>query len=234
MNLEFFGLLEKGDFSDASSFLQREPDLINTTDKFQRNGLFYALKSLKLDILELLISNGIEINKPDNDGNTPLHFCARAGLRPHVLKLLINKADWNFKNKQGQLASDLNEECKLFIEDLLPEKDAFGILDSATNNKIISIFKDIDFDDKLKIDFEKAVNFNAYIQKTKNTILAEKDAREFISGCAIINQESVSLDEWIFCFSKLYVGCRNDFDKFISDYEARVAEKRTIRENKEQ
>ena len=233
MHLEFFNTIEKAEIGDVLIFLQREPDLIGSVDKLQRNALYYAIKSNKLEAMETLLVKSIDVNKVDNEGMTPLHYCAKLNMKAGILKLLMHKADWLAKNKQNQTPLDLSEECRVFIEDFVVEEAAFGALDSDRTDKLKAIFSDIDFDDKRSINFEKAVNFNSFIKKNKNILIAEKDAKEFLNGCAVLNQETVSLDEWLFAFSKLFVGEPEEFEKFIADYDARVAEKGTIRDSRE-
>lgn len=69
----------------------------------------------------------------------------------------------------------------------------------------------------------KAVRFNKYIQENIPEPKAEKDAGDFIKAAAICNKHSVNIDEWFFCFAKLHYSDKEEFQRFIDDYEAAVA-----------
>ena len=89
--------------------------------------------------------------------------------------------------------------------------------------KLEDIFNDIDFDDQKAIDLHKAVRFNKYIQESIAEPKAEKDANDFLKAAAICNKHSVNIDEWLFCFAKLHFSDKDEYQKFIDDYEAAVA-----------
>ena len=81
---------------------------IDLKDNFQRNALFYAINTKNGDpsaMVSLLIENGIELNEPDVDGNTPLTLAVTKGLKLVVNILLENGADLNYRNsKDGNTA----------------------------------------------------------------------------------------------------------------------------------
>lgn len=54
-----------------------------------------------IDLLELMLQvPGLDPNKPDNEGNTPLHFAAQAGKQNRVFFLEIN---YNSRYSKGQV-----------------------------------------------------------------------------------------------------------------------------------
>ncbi|ROT83700.1 Ankyrin repeat domain-containing protein 33B [Penaeus vannamei] len=63
---------------------------LNQADRSGRTSLSYCCANAYLRVVESLTSMpGVDINKPDTDGNTPLHFAAQAG--PHPLpSILLN------------------------------------------------------------------------------------------------------------------------------------------------
>lgn len=81
---------------------------VDLKDNFQRNALFYAINTKNGDpaaMVSLLIENGIELNEPDVDGNTPLILAVTKGLKQVLNILLENGADLNYRNsKDGNTA----------------------------------------------------------------------------------------------------------------------------------
>lgn len=50
-------------------------------------------------------------------------------------------------------------------------------------------------------------------------IIRKRDAESFILHNAIVNRKTVSLDEWLFAFAKLYYEEKLIFNKFLQDFE---------------
>lgn len=64
---------------------------LNSTDRSGRTAISYICSTNLINFLELFLQlPGIDVNKPDNEGNTPLHFAAQAGLSD-VVNMLITK-----------------------------------------------------------------------------------------------------------------------------------------------
>ncbi|XP_066138249.1 uncharacterized protein [Euwallacea fornicatus] len=62
---------------------------LNATDSSGRTILSHVASNGTIDVLELLLQvPGLDPNKPDNEGNTPLHFAAQAGRASGMSKLL--------------------------------------------------------------------------------------------------------------------------------------------------
>lgn len=76
---------------------------IDLKDNFQRNALFYAINTKNGDpsaLVNLLISNGIEVNDPDVEGHTPLTLAVTKGMKQVVNILMDNGADVNYRNSK--------------------------------------------------------------------------------------------------------------------------------------
>ncbi|KAK3101986.1 hypothetical protein FSP39_007858 [Pinctada imbricata] len=54
-------------------------------------------------VISLIIEEGANVNKLDNDNRTPLHYACRAGLVKNVRKLLQNDAKTNVPDSYGDL-----------------------------------------------------------------------------------------------------------------------------------
>lgn len=66
---------------------------LNQADRSGRTSLSYCCANAYLRVVESLTSMpGVDINKPDTDGNTPLHFAAQAG-HTEVVSHLVNKCN---------------------------------------------------------------------------------------------------------------------------------------------
>ncbi|XP_060535253.1 ankyrin repeat domain-containing protein 33B-like [Cylas formicarius] len=80
-----------------------EQDL-NAVDCSGRTLLSYAASNGSIDILEIILQlQGLDPNKPDNEGNTPLHFAAQAG-QVECLNCLASRCrgvDIDAKNNLG-------------------------------------------------------------------------------------------------------------------------------------
>ena len=68
--------------------------------------------------MEMLITCGVDVNKKDKDGWTPLHYAANRGHVDVVKILLKNKADKTLKTNDGGTALDWasNEEIKQLLQ----------------------------------------------------------------------------------------------------------------------
>mmetsp|Transcript_31901 Transcript_31901/g.42416 ORF Transcript_31901/g.42416 Transcript_31901/m.42416 type:complete len:588 (+) Transcript_31901:147-1910(+) len=74
---------------------------IHWSDKGGRTRLHYAVFYGKGDRVEKLLSLGADVNKPKNNGATPLLLAAQRGLQEVAALLLSNGADTNKPNNEG-------------------------------------------------------------------------------------------------------------------------------------
>uniref|UniRef100_A0A6P7F814 Serine/threonine-protein phosphatase 6 regulatory ankyrin repeat subunit A isoform X2 n=1 Tax=Diabrotica virgifera virgifera TaxID=50390 RepID=A0A6P7F814_DIAVI len=68
--------------------LSRSAELLQSHDKHGKTGLHIAAQHGHLQMVEVLLGQGAEINSQDKNGWTPLHYAARAG-HVDVVKLLV-------------------------------------------------------------------------------------------------------------------------------------------------
>ncbi|CRL01979.1 CLUMA_CG015369, isoform A [Clunio marinus] len=65
---------------------------LNSTDKSGRTALSYICSTNLTNFLELFLHlPGVDVNKADNEGNTPLHFAAQAG-QTEIVNMLLTKS----------------------------------------------------------------------------------------------------------------------------------------------
>lgn len=92
-----------GDTVAVAKFLEANPDAVNARHSFsRRTPLQFATEKDHLDVAELLLKKGADINAQDNMGFTALHWAVDCQQRDVVEFLLANKARIDLQDKQGQ------------------------------------------------------------------------------------------------------------------------------------
>ena len=80
---------------------------IDTVDDWTgKTALHHAAEYGHLEITELLLSNGANVNRRDDDKATPLHFAAMGGFEEVVVLLLSNGAEVNASDKAKERPMD--------------------------------------------------------------------------------------------------------------------------------
>ena len=143
--------------------------------------------------MRFLEANGAAFEMVNKVGNTPLHIACEKVLKEVILILLMVGVDQTLNNNEGKKAGEGNIEAKMLMNGILAENKAFKVLNPLQKKKLIQIFEDIDSDGKKIIDLSKSIVFNKYVDDNVNDNLAEKDAKEFIKWCAILNKSTVKL-----------------------------------------
>lgn len=102
--------------------------------------------------------------------------------------------------------------------DLTDEEKCFKVLSPEEIHKLTSIYNDIDYDRAGKLDVSKSFKFNFFLEPKTQANILKRDAEEFIKECGMITAGEVTVEEWLFSFSKLYVVDQKAYNKFIEDY----------------
>ena len=113
------------------SYLLEHPDInVNVKDSFDDStALFYAIFSgtsdVRLDIMEMLIEKGADVNAKNKYGDTPLMYASKVeGRLPSVSLLLKHGANMNVKNYDDKTALMLaRENGNTQVEELLESPD---------------------------------------------------------------------------------------------------------------
>ena len=80
--------------------------------------LHWAADRGDVEIIELLLEKGSDVNSQDSEGQSALHYACSVGHEPAIQILLKHKIDLDIKDSEGQTAMDLieNEDLKrLFL-----------------------------------------------------------------------------------------------------------------------
>ncbi|XP_065684627.1 serine/threonine-protein phosphatase 6 regulatory ankyrin repeat subunit A isoform X1 [Hydra vulgaris] len=86
--IPFHLAMSGGHIDVASLLLSRSAEQINFKCFLGRTALHYAASNYQLKLVRLLIAQGADINEPDNNGMTPLHCAAEAGIIENVIYLV--------------------------------------------------------------------------------------------------------------------------------------------------
>jgi ankyrin repeat protein len=122
INLE--NILEAKDVASLDTFAQKYQHLLNSPLFYKgTNAMCRAVNQESLEMVEILVKCGADINLASSNGNTPLMWAARNNDIP-ILDFLISKnAKLEMRNKEGLTAIDLSicnmaydSSLKLFIK----------------------------------------------------------------------------------------------------------------------
>lgn len=93
---------QEGQLSNVETFLKKYPHLVNSRDSLGRTPLYWAARADHIEVCEVLLANGADINAATPDGWTPLHT-AVYNRKSKAVELLVSKGvDVNVKNGDGE------------------------------------------------------------------------------------------------------------------------------------
>ena len=99
---KIFSAVNRGDVETVNKLLDREPTVALKADKKGRKPLYYAAKKGKLEVVQVLVSKGANVNDRDEKGETALFIACVKG-HNDVVKFLVERgADVNTKTEKGK------------------------------------------------------------------------------------------------------------------------------------
>ena len=153
------------------NFINNETVDINCVDIINNTPLIYAIENDRIDIVQLLIDKGADVNKITGEDITPLRVAINEINNMDIINLLINKgADIKYINKKGQ--TYLMLACNKLNIDRDIHRDYYDNLFKLLLSKIDFNLKDnygktwIDY-----IDDDKDKN---YVKELKNVFLYDE------------------------------------------------------------
>ncbi len=99
-----FDAIRSGEIETVRRLIYENPDLGHRRDERGFTPLVMATYSNQLEIAELLIEKGADVNEQDAMGNTPLMGVCFKGNLEIIEMLLAKGADVHFKNSKGDSA----------------------------------------------------------------------------------------------------------------------------------
>lgn len=94
-------MIPDGQIHELEAYLKEHPDHVNAHDLIGTTLLHQAGKYQKLNIMNLLLDLGAEVNASQGSGWTPLSFCAKDSLLPACQLLLDRGANLHHANESG-------------------------------------------------------------------------------------------------------------------------------------
>jgi len=142
-----------------------------------------------VDVLRYLINEGIDLEIANNEGNTALHFACQQESRELILPLVFGGIDITKKNLNEEKAGEKNTSISTFVKQIAAENKAFNVLTPDQKKKLKHIYDEISRGDKC-INLDRTKMFNIFVDEVSEEE-AEKDAKDFIASCAVIDKENV-------------------------------------------
>ncbi|KAI6170439.1 Alpha-latroinsectotoxin-Lt1a-like protein [Aphelenchoides bicaudatus] len=184
-----------GYYSTAKALINKDPSLINATDKDNWYPIHYGAFKGHCDIISLLLENGADVNslaKFDDDPNSPsvspLYLAARKGHVGCVRVLLDNGANINHQTSEGESAIHIaSKEGHYDVVKLLVERGADTNIKDNDNDTALDLAIKSDnrnyelinyLDENIKYPVHSAVS-NNLTTKLNELIAANFDAYTF-------------------------------------------------------
>lgn len=96
--------ISKGNFKQVKESLQQGANP-NGDNKYSIKPLMIATAQGSLEIVKILIKQGVDVNGKDKNGNNALVYCSDYGYAKGIAKLLVdNGIEINHRNKDGETA----------------------------------------------------------------------------------------------------------------------------------
>jgi ankyrin repeat protein len=71
--------VREGHWGAVNEFLKYDPEKRPESTEIQKNQLYEALESDDLEVVQIILKRGINVNTNNKNGNTPLHVAAKSG-----------------------------------------------------------------------------------------------------------------------------------------------------------
>ena len=175
VTVDIFNAIESGDLGMVKELFTADPNIINTENAGGETPLFYGVRHGKKEIVEFLLSKGVDINARNSKGNTPLQQAILNYVMPYdinfleSIKFLIDKGvNINDKDIKGSTILHLAASggSKELVEFLLSKEMDINARDSKGNTPLqLAILNyvmtyDINFLESVKFLINKGANIN--------------------------------------------------------------------------
>ena len=156
------------------NFINNETVDINCVDIINNTPLIYAIENDRIDIVQLLIDKGADVNKITGEDITPLRVAINEINNMDIINLLINKgADIKYINKKGQ------KYLMLAFNNLKYINININININYYDNLFKLLLSKIDFNKKDNngmtcIDYIDEDKYKNYVKELKNVFLYDE------------------------------------------------------------
>jgi len=103
---EIHALVDSGDVTRIRDLLEKNPTLVNASDREGGTVLMHASYSGRDDVVRILLDRGADVHSADRERATALHFAAHGPSTPVIELLLVHGAAINAKTKRGHTPLD--------------------------------------------------------------------------------------------------------------------------------
>ena len=101
LGMDIFEAAKAGDLTRVRELIAADPTIVNLRDDTQKTPLHIAAENGHLDIVQIFICGGVDLNAVDENKNTPLHLAAAGGHSSIVQQLVNAGASVYVQNKEG-------------------------------------------------------------------------------------------------------------------------------------
>ena len=95
-------VVKQGDLEKVRAMLEENPELINTQDTQGNTPLHLAAYKGYMEVAELLIAEGADVNCRNKHGDTPIHYAAKGGQKNIIEFFLSKEVDVNITDYHGR------------------------------------------------------------------------------------------------------------------------------------
>ncbi|MBI2421205.1 MAG: ankyrin repeat domain-containing protein [Candidatus Hydrogenedentes bacterium] len=83
----------RNDIERVRAKIAADPAAVGDTNDIGKTALHYAVSYKRMEIMDLLVASGADVNAQDRTGMTPLHVAAMLGRKDEAAWLLVHGAD---------------------------------------------------------------------------------------------------------------------------------------------
>ena len=103
-----------------------EKKIFDLPNEYKITPLHYACYNKSLDVIDVLLTLGANVNAIDNEGKSVLFYAVKCNNSSLIKKLLMNGADKNIKDFEGKIPFDEAKKNKFYkVMNVLKEKSLF-------------------------------------------------------------------------------------------------------------
>jgi ankyrin repeat protein/serine/threonine protein phosphatase PrpC len=192
--VEFNSLIRAGQYDNALILLRKSNHeiLLNEKDKFGLVPIHYAAGSGELEFVIELLTQGVDVEISDDNGNRPLHFAAINNHKCIVEILLRSTADASAPTRSGQIPWELTQDPSiklLLVLDRATQKGMQGLLSPIGIVRQDMISHSLNL--KSEMVTEKVDNSELKVIKESNIVMTDAQLPRPISNAKVFAEANI-------------------------------------------